>query len=420
MDGKDGTWREGLTLSRLPFGQIATLLGVVVVSAVLYRTCSPSSPPREAALDPGMASKRAPTGRVVPVITAKAQLEDFSIRQRTIGIMESPAIVVVKSRIESQVLEQHVHDGQVVKKGDLLFTLDDREIQALIARDQAQLAKDNAVLAQAASDLGRKQELIEKKVAPQQQLDQATAVDKAAQQTVEADQAVLQADRLKLGYAKLEAPIAGRVGAIRVTPGNLVSVNDATGLVTITQIQPIRVGFTLAERDLTALRKASEASSPAAVRVYTPGSGTLLEAGALDFVDSSVDSTSGTITAKAKFPNASLELWPGMYVDVEIDLDVRPKTVMIPAVAIQSGQSGPFVFVAKDDQTVEMRKIELVGMEGDRAAIASGVADGERVIVEGQMRLTGGARVTETSPDGGTPADTTHKNSKSATEGKAR
>jgi RND family efflux transporter MFP subunit len=199
----------------------------------------------------------------------KAGLEDFSIRRRTIGIIESPAIVLVKSRIESQVLEQHVRDGQVVKKGDLLFTLDDREIQALIAHDEAQLAKDNAALAQAEADLGRKEELIEKNVAPRQQLDQATAVFKAAQQTVEADQAVLQADRLKLGYAKLEAPIAGRVGAIRVTPGNLVSVNDATGLVTITQVRPIRVGFTLAERDLTALRRASEASSPASARLHS-------------------------------------------------------------------------------------------------------------------------------------------------------
>ena len=140
----------------------------------------------------------------------------------------------------------------------------------MIARDEAQLAKDNAALTQAEADLGRKEELIEKNVAPRQQLDQATAVFKAAQQTVEADHAVIQADRLKLGYAKLEAPIAGRVGAIRVTPGNLVSVNDAAGLVTITQVQPIRVGFTLAERDLAALRRASEASSPAAVRVYTP------------------------------------------------------------------------------------------------------------------------------------------------------
>jgi multidrug efflux system membrane fusion protein len=403
-------------LDRSKVSRIATLVGVVVLCAVAYRTCGPSATTQDAS---GRSGKKGADGRVTPVITAKAQLEDFGIRRRTIGIMESPAIVVVKSRIDSQVLEQHVRDGQVVKQGDLLFTLDDREIKALIARDEAQLAKDNAALTQAESDLARKEELIEKNVAPKQQLDQATAVFKAAQQTVEADQAVLQADRLKLGYARLEAPIAGRVGAIRVTPGNLVSVNDATGLVTITQLQPIRVGFTLAERDLAALRRASEEKPPAAVRVYAPGSSTPLETGALDFVDSSVDFNSGTIAAKARFDNPKLELWPGMYVDVEIDLAVRPKTVMIPTVAVQSGQKGPFVFVVKDDQKVEMRNVELIGVEGDRAAVKSGVEDGEKVVVEGQMRLTNGARVAETSPGGGAPGAGKRKEPKEATDGKA-
>ena len=265
------------------------LVGAVVLCVVIYRACSPSSSLREADSSSERSRSKGSGNRVVPVITAKVTLEDFSIRRRTIGIMESPAIVVVKSRIDSLVLEQHVHDGQVVKKGDLLFTLDDREIKALIARDEAQLAKDNATLTQAQADLGRKEELIEKNVAPRQQLDQATAVFKAAQQTVEADQAVLQADRLKLGYANLEASIAGRVGAVRVTPGNLVGINDPTGLVTITQLQPIRVGFTLAERDLATLRKAYATPSPAGIRVYSPGSSTPIEAGMLDFVDSSVD-----------------------------------------------------------------------------------------------------------------------------------
>lgn len=403
-------------MDRSQVSRIATLVGVVVLCAVAYRACGPSATTQDASARSG---KKGADGRVTPVITAKAQVEDFSIRRRTIGIMESPAIVVVKSRIDSQVLEQRVRDGQVVKQGDLLFTLDDREIKALIARDEAQLAKDNAALTQAEADLARKEELIEKNVAPKQQLDQATAVFKAAQQTVEADQAVLQADRLKLGYARLEAPIAGRVGAIRVTPGNLVSVNDPTGLVTITQLQPIRVGFTLAERDLAALRQASEAKPPAAVRVYSPGSSTPLETGALDFVDSSVDFNSGTIAAKARFDNPKLELWPGMYVDVEIDLAVRPKTVMIPTVAVQSGQKGPFVFVVKDDQKVEMRNVELIGVEGDRAAVKSGVEDGEKVVVEGQMRLTSGTRVAETSPDGVTPGAGNRKQPKEASDGKA-
>ena len=384
-------------MTRRKLGRWALLIGFVVVCSIAYRACVPGP-----ATQLSGSKSKSGAARVVPVIVAKAQLENFAVRRRTIGVLESPAIVVVRSRIESQVLEQHIRDGQIVKKGDLLFTLDDREIQALIARDEAQLAKDNAALAQAEADLGRKQELIERRVAPQQQLDQATAAYKAAQQTVEADQAVLRADRLKLGYAKLEAPIAGRVGAVRVTPGNLVGASDTAGLVTITQLQPIRLGFTLAERDLAALRKAS-LSPTTAVRVYTPGSGAPLEAGVLDFVDTSVDTTSGTIAAKATFANAGLELWPGMYVEVEIDLDVKPDTVMISSVAIQSGQKGPFVFVVRDDQTAEMRQVDVIGIEGDRAALNSGVKEGERVIVEGQMRLTNGTAVSEPPPGGSVP-----------------
>ena len=154
------------------------------------------------------------------------------------------------------------------------------------------------------------------------------------------------------------------------------------------------------------------------MRVYAPGEDKPLATGTLDFVDSSVDFSSGTIAAKAKFANEKLELWPGMYVDVEIDLDVRPNTVMIPAVAIQSGQKGPFVFVAKDDQTVEMRNVELAGVEGNRLAIAKGVQAGERVVVEGQMRLTNGARVTETAPESAAAAK--HKDTNSAPDGGAQ
>lgn len=386
------------------FAGLVALIGLLIAGAVAYRSYGPpTSGSDEVAADRG-GKRKGGSRQPVPVITVEATAEDFKIRRRTIGVMESPAIVVVRSRIDSQVLTQHIVDGQLVRKGDMLFTLDEREIQALIARDDAQLAKDKAALAQAEADLARKQDLIDKQVAPQQQLDQATAAFKAAQQTVEADEAVLQADRLKLGYAKLTAPITGRVGAIRVTPGNLVGVNDTAGLVTITQIKPIRAGFTLAERDLAALRKAFARQPPAEVRVYAPGEDRLMGTGALDFVDSSVDFSSGTIAAKAKFANDKLELWPGSYVDIEVDLDVRPNTVMIPAVAVQSGQKGPFVFVTKNGQTVEMRNVELAGTDGSRLALAKGVEAGERVIVEGQMRLTNGARISEVPPKETAPA----------------
>jgi membrane fusion protein, multidrug efflux system len=338
-------------------------------------------------------SGKGPHAAAAPVTTTPARTEDFAIRRRTIGVLESPATVVVKSRLESQVTEQHVKDGQLVKKDALLFTLDDRVVKATIARDEAQIAKDQATADRTQLDLERYRRLAQTNAAPQQQLDQATADHQIALAIVEADKAQLRADNLQLDYTTIEAPIGGRVGAVRVTPGNLVSVNDPTGLVTITQIRPIRVNFTLAERDLALLRKAYLSKTPAPVRAYSPGASDALATGQLTFVDSTVDTTSGTIAAKAEFPNEQFELWPGMYVDVEIDLAVQPNTVMIPAVAIQSGQNGPFVFVVTRDKKAAMRKIELLGIDGDLAALSSGVKDGEQVIVEGQMRLVDGARV---------------------------
>ena len=245
-------------------------------------------------------------------------------------------------------------------------------------------------------------------VEAQQQVDQANADHKVALATVEADKAQLRSDEIKLDYTTIKAPISGRTGLIHVTPGNLVSSSDPNGLVTITQVRPIRVNFTMAERDLSLIRKAYITKPPAVVRVYAPGENEALASGELEFLDSAVDTASGTIAVKAKFANEDFKLWPGMYVDVEIDLSKRPNTVMIPAVAIQSGQSGPFVFVVKDGKTAEMRKVELAGVEGDRAALASGVNDGENVIVEGQMRLVDGARVVEgTSSNSGKAAGAT-------------
>jgi multidrug efflux system membrane fusion protein len=361
----------------------------LVIVAGLYRFYGPLT---TRASEGGKAAVR--TVAAVPITTALARIEDFAIRRRTIGIIESPATVVVKSRIESQVTEQHVKDGQLVKKGDLLFTLDDREVLATIARDEAQLTKDQATVVRTGTDEERYKQLSASNAGSRQQLDQAIADHKIAQAVVAADEAQLRSDNLRLAYTKIQAPIGGRIGAIRVTPGNLVSVNDPIGLVTITQIRPIRVAFTLAERDLSALRAASRSDIQAAVRAYTPGASEPLATGVLEFVDSAVDTASGTIAAKARFANETFVLWPGMYVDVEIDLAIRPKTVMIPTVAVQSGQKGPFVFVANQGKA-EMRPVEFAGTEGDRTALASGVNEGERVIVEGQMRLIGGAAVAE-------------------------
>lgn len=349
----------------------------------------------------------------IAVTTVVAQEANFPVRRRSIGVIESPATVTVKSRIDSQIVEQHVTDGQIVRKGDLLFTLDDREIRATLARNEAIVERDKASAAKAAADLGRTQQLLERNATSRAQLDTATAEAKAAEATVASGEATLTNDRLQLSYTKIPAPIGGRLGTIRVTPGNLVSANDAAGagLVTITQVRPIRVSFTLPERDLGLVRNAYWRKAPApkaVVQVYQPGSSEPLAAGALDFLDSSVDTASGTIIARATFPNENFRLVPGQYVDITIELDTKPDVTTVPTVAVQTGQEGPFVFVVKEDNTVEVRPVTLVGAEGDRTALASGLKPGEHVVVEGQLRLGQGTRVAETvrppeQPSGAAP-----------------
>ncbi|ODA66049.1 Multidrug resistance protein MdtA precursor [Methyloligella halotolerans] len=194
----------------------------------------------------------------IAVSTVIAEKADFPIRRRSIGVMESPAVVIIRSRIDSQILEQHVKDGQIVRTGDLLFSLDDREVKAALARAEATLEKDLANKARADLDLNRMKQLLERNAAAKQQLDQATADAKAAAATVASDRAQVDTEKLRLSYTEIRAPISGRIGSVRVTPGNLVSANDmsGTGLVTITQVRPIRVSFTVPEKDLALVRNA--------------------------------------------------------------------------------------------------------------------------------------------------------------------
>jgi multidrug efflux system membrane fusion protein len=352
------------------------------------------------------ARTQAPAPRAVPVVTSETVTGDFPIRRRTIGRIESPATVVIKARIDSKVLDQKVTDGQMVKAGDVLFTLDDAEIRAAIARDQALIDKDQAVLAQASADLERMQALIGKNAVSRAQVDQAVATAKSAEATLAGDKASLSTDQLKLGYTVLTAPIDGRIGAVRVSPGNLVKANDdASSLVTITQMDPVRVVFTLPERDFPALQAAAGQPVAAPVRVFRPGNRDVLASGKLDFIDSTVDATSGTIMAKATLANADLKLWPGQYVDVEIDLSTMRDVVRVPTVAVQQGQNGPYVFVVKPDETVAVANITSIGTIGDTTGLSAGVSAGQRVVIEGQLQLTNGVKVREAAkPATGTQA----------------
>jgi multidrug efflux system membrane fusion protein len=345
----------------------------------------------------GPGGGRGGEGVRVPVIAATAESSNFPITRTSVGWAEPIQTVTVRARIDGQIVEQRAKDGQVVKESEVLFRIDDREIQAQIAKDQAALSRDQATLARTQPDVARAQELVARGNATPQRLEQATADFKVAQANVAADQAALDADRIKLSYTTITAPISGRLGVVRVTPGNIVRAGETTGdgLVTITQLKPLRVSFSLPERDLPLLRSALARKGAAPVRVFSSGSTEVLATGTLSFVDSSVDITSGTITAKALFSNDDDHLWPGQYVRVEVDLGSRPNVTAIPLVAVQPGQDGSYVYVLRANNTVERRRVDVSETLGDRAAVASGVTPGERVVVEGQQRLRDGAPVSE-------------------------
>ena len=331
----------------------------------------------------------------IAVATVPVEQTNFPIRRRSFGYAEPMASVVVRSRVDSQLLQQHFTEGQFVRKGDLLFTLDDREFAAQLAKDEATLARDQAVKARAQNDLQRAQQLLQRNAGTQQALDVATAESKTADASLQADQAAIDADKLRLSYTRIVAPIAGRIGAVAVTPGNLVHANDTgAGLVTITQIAPIRIAFTAPERDFASIQ-ASASRGRIEVRAFQRGVAKPVS-GELTFIDSQVDQSTGTILLKGEFANKDQSIWPGEYVDVEFDTAVHDNALTIPTVAIQQGQNFAYVFVIRDG-VAELRKIAPGGADDVRTEILSGLQPGEAVVVDGQMRLSDGARVQQVS-----------------------
>ncbi|MER9694047.1 efflux RND transporter periplasmic adaptor subunit [Mesorhizobium sp. M0179] len=338
--------------------------------------------------------------RSASIVSATATMADFPIRRYAIGFVSSPAVVNINARVSSQIVSIDVKDGQMVKAGDLLFSLDDRALKAQLAKDQATLAKDQALLTSSGSDLQRAKDLVAKQAGTQQSYDQAVAAQKAAAATVDADKATIDADNVQLGFAAIKAPIAGRLGAVNVSVGDLVTLSNgssstATPLVTITEVDPLQVNFNLPESNLALLHKALANPQQGAVTLTKDGDPMPIGKGTLDFVDSSVDTASGTIATRASIPNADLSLWPGQYVNVVLDAGIMPQMTSIPTVAVQPSQKGPFVYVVKPDNTVEMRPVQVALTEGENSAISEGVKSGEKVVVEGQTRLKDGASVHE-------------------------
>lgn len=382
-----------LYLSPDALGKVQQLVGVKQVAAS-----------DKAATDKQAAGGKQGAGgsgaRSASIVSATATTADFPIRRYAIGFVSSPAVVSINARVSSQIVSIDVKDGQMVKTGDTLFSLDDRALKAQLAKDQATLAKDQALLASSNSDLQRAKDLVAKQAGTQQTYDQAVAAQKAAAATVDADKATIDADNVQLGFATITAPISGRLGAVNVAVGDLVTTSNgnsstSTPLVTITQMDPLQVNFNLPESNLALLHKALANPQQGAVTLTKDGDPTPIGKGTLDFVDSSVDTASGTIATRASIPNGDLSLWPGQYVNVVLDAGIMPQMTSVPTVAVQPSQKGPFVYVVKPDSTVEMRPVQVALTEGENSAISQGLKSGEKVVTEGQTRLKDGAAVHE-------------------------
>lgn len=379
----------------------------------------------------GKESARASGPPPVPVVIAAAVEKPMPTQIRAIGTVQAISTIQIKPQISGQLMTVHFREGQDVRKGDLLFTIDRRPLEAALQQAQANLAQAQAQLRQAEAAVVRDKAQLENarvedrryaKLAEQgyvarEQYDQIHTSLEAMGATVDADQAAVEnarafivADqaavesaRLQLDYTEVRSPIDGRTGNLMVQPGNLVKANDVPVLVTIAQTRPIYVAFGVPERSLAEIRQ-HMAAGPLEVEVAPQGAGTASARGPVTFVDNAVDPTTGTIQLKATVPNSNGALWPGQFASVVLTLATDPHAIVVPTQAVQTGQNGQYVFVVKPDDTVEVRPVVLRATQGLDAVLDRGVQAGERVVTDGQLRLVPGAQVEiKTSVGGGEP-----------------
>jgi len=374
----------------------AVFLAILVAGGIAYQTfvLRAAEPPKSA---PGGAP-------AVPVVIAPAVRKAMPVRVDAIGTVQPIATVAVKSRVDGQIAEVRIVDGQNVKTGDVLFVLDTRAAEAQLKQAEATLVKDRAQLENAKRDVARFKPLTEKDFVSRQQMDQVSTTAASMDATLNADQATVDNFRVQLTYYTIRSMMDGRVGTITLKTGNAVKAQDTISLVTINQIKPIYVSYSVPQRELPGIRAALAAGS-VPVQVIVPGDPAGAVTGKIFFFDNQIDATTGTISVKAIFENADERLWPGEFVNVTTTLRTEPDAVVVPASAVQVGQNGSFVFVVKADNTVEFRPVTVGRTIERESVITKGLNGDERVVTDGQLRLTNGSRV-EIRTSGNTPPQT--------------
>jgi multidrug efflux system membrane fusion protein len=338
-------------------------------------------------------SQREKPEPLISVAVAAAVQKTVPVQLQAVGTVEAYATVSIKSRIDGELVKVHFREGQDVKKGDLLFTIDPRPHEVALREAQARLERDVALAGKADLDAKRYAELVAKNYVSSDKYEQFRSNAEALRATVAADRASVERAQLEVDYCYIKAPMTGRTGRLLVDEGTQIKANDDKGgMVEIAQIMPINVGFAVPQQYLSEIKQ-HMAKGPLRVEAFVPESPQDPEAGTLSFLDNKVNSQTGTVMLKASFTNTDRRLWPGQFVTTVLTLTSRPNAIVIPSQALQVGQDGQFVYVVKPDMTVETRPV-VVGMNlGSEVVIEKGVGAGEKVVTEGQLRLVPGARV---------------------------
>ena len=362
----------------------ATLLLLATAVAGLWSLVGCSSKPAQA---PTMAQMEFR----VPVTVAKAGVKTVPVQVEVIGNVEAYSNVSVRTQIAGEIERAYFTQGQEVKKGQLLFTIDRRPFDAALHQYEANLARDEAQLANARAQAERNDKLFQEGIISKDQFDTIRTTAEAQEATVKADRAAIETAKINLGYCSVYSPLDGRTGSYQVYPGNIAKSND-TVLVVINQIHPIYVSFAVPEQYLPQV-KDYQARGPLKVEALIPQDSRGPSAGQLEFIDNSVDQATGTIRMRASFQNPDGRLWPGQFVNVAMRLSAQPNATVVPSQAVETGPNGKYVFIVKPDTSAELRPVVAGETVSGETVIEKGVAPGESVVTDGQLLLAPGSKV---------------------------